>query len=193
MIAPTVFSFSDSSFSQPTHNFSSGQTVYLRLETSGSGDQEKTLRLLDSAKKELRKIILDQSGQGPFVFTATFLAPNDPGVYYLDIKINSGQGFSLAVQENINIGAQDSQVTVTTEAEAVVESSTPEDGDEVKEPIFSPTPSSPPKSDVSLPEPKNPPSLIESLVIWVEKIIDRFFGFFGFGLLLTKQVSFSIL
>lgn len=97
--------FSDSSFTQGTHQFNVGQTVYVRVEVSGSGDKERNLYLLDGEKNEFRKIVLERSGDGPFVFTAEFLAPEMAGVYYLDIKIKS-DGFSFSSQENINVSGE---------------------------------------------------------------------------------------
>ena len=73
-------------FTQPTHNFAPGQMVYLRLETVGSGDQEKSLRVLDASKNEIQRLSLSQAGNGPFVFTASLTAPGTPGLYYLDIR-----------------------------------------------------------------------------------------------------------
>lgn len=112
--------FSDAEFSQPVNRFLPGQMVYIRIKAQGSGDKEKTLRVLDSNKKEVQKITLEQVGSGPFVFTASFLAPDASGVYYVDIKIDNGQGSVFSSQENINVGDSDGSASVSSEAESVV-------------------------------------------------------------------------
>lgn len=106
--------FSDSSYSKPTHNFSSGQTVYIRVENVGNGDKKKKILLLDSAKKEISTITLSQSGSGPYLFTTSFKAPNEAGIYYVDIKIDSGSGSVYSSQQNINVGEQQGSVRGTS-------------------------------------------------------------------------------
>lgn len=110
--------FSDPAFTQPTHNFSPGQMVYVRVESLVSGDREKTLRILDAEKREIQKLNLNQTGS---LFTASFPAPNNPGVYYIDIKIEDLGGSKFASQENINVGEATGAVSVSSEAKAEVE------------------------------------------------------------------------
>jgi hypothetical protein len=110
--------FKDPALNQPTREFSPGQTIYFYLETEGSGDQEKNLRLLDSEKREVQKIDLDRSGPGPFIFKASFPAPQTPGLYYLDLKIKSA-GFSLTSQTNLTVGDHQSS-SVSSEVKSVV-------------------------------------------------------------------------
>lgn len=116
----TSIIFADSSYSKPTHNFSPEQTVYIRVETVGNGDKQKTLLLLDSSKKEIFVITLGQSGNGPYIFTVSFKAPNQPGIYYVDIKIDSGSGSVYSSQQNINVGESQSSTTVVSEAKSEV-------------------------------------------------------------------------
>ena len=120
---PTIFS--DSNYSQSTNNFSTGQTVYLRYEWSGSGDKEKTLRILDSDKKEINRFSLNQSGG---YYTASFAAPGSAGIYYVDTRIDSGSGSVFNNQQNINVGgatggsvksSATSDVSVTTKGGVV--------------------------------------------------------------------------
>lgn len=106
--------FSDSNFSQPGRNFSPKQMVYVRV-TAGSGDKQKTLRLLDSEKKELKGLTFNQSGN---IYTVSFAAPASPGIYYVDIKIE-GEGSSYAHQENLMVGGVQGG-SVTAEAESQV-------------------------------------------------------------------------
>lgn len=108
--------FSDSGYTKPTHNFSPGQMIYIRVESLVSGDREKTLRLLDSEKKEVQRLNLNQNGN---IFTASFAAPNVPGVYYIDIKIEDSSGSKFASQENINVGGEKA-TSVISEAESEV-------------------------------------------------------------------------
>lgn len=123
----TLGIFSDTGFSQATNQFSPGQTVYVRVEAQGSGDKEKTLRVLDAGKDEVERMSLDQSGTGPYVFTASFAAPNAAGVYYVDIKLDSGQGSVYSAQANINVGDSGRSASVSSEAEGVaLEFSLPE-------------------------------------------------------------------
>ncbi len=112
--------FSDSSYSKPTHNFSPGQTVYIRIENVGNGDKQKTLLLLDSLKKEISAFTLAQSGSGSYVFTTSFKAPDSPGIYYVDIKIDSGSGSVYSSQQNINVGEQQGSTSVVSEAKSEV-------------------------------------------------------------------------
>ncbi len=92
---------SSAGFETQERDFSAGQRVYVRLQSSSSGDKEKTLKLLDSEKKEVLRLDFEVSGG---MYSASFIAPNKGGVYYLDIRIDSGQGSVFASQQNINIG-----------------------------------------------------------------------------------------
>lgn len=100
--------FNDSNFSQATHNFNPGQMVYVKVETSSTGDQQKILRLLDDGKNEIAQYIFNRSGDGQFTYTISFNAPNTPGIYYVDIKIQSDSN-NVAIQENINVNGETTQ------------------------------------------------------------------------------------
>lgn len=102
VLPKTQIIFSDSSYTQSTHNFSAGQTVYLRIENSGCGCTQKILRVLDNNKNEISQLTFDRAGASPYVFTASFSAPATEGIYYVDIKIE-GSGSSYANQQNINV------------------------------------------------------------------------------------------
>lgn len=125
--------FSDPAYSQPTHNFSPGQRVYIKVEAFG-GEKGKTLRLLDSSKNEIQRLTLNQSGN---VFTTSFTAPETSGIYYIDIKIE-GEGSSFASQENINVGKGCTSCSVSSEAESVAPSPT-------SSPTLTQTPTLPPE------------------------------------------------
>lgn len=113
--------FSDPHFSQPSHSFNPGDKIYVRIKTIIDGEKEKRLRLLDAEKKTLETLILAKSGQNPFIYSLSFAAPIDPGIYYLDIKIRDGQGSVYASQSNINVGRASGQA-VSSEAIAIAES-----------------------------------------------------------------------
>ena len=109
--------FADPNFSQATHSFKPGQTVYLKITSQTSGDREKTLRLLDSSKSQVLKMSLNQAGSNPYTFTGSFVLPSQEGVYYADVRIDNGQGAVFASQENINVG----QTSGSVSSEVVVQ------------------------------------------------------------------------
>lgn len=111
--------FSDPDFQNPTHNFSPGQMVYIKIEHSGNGEKQRLLKLLDKDKKEVALFTLNRSGNDPFIYTTSFKAPDGPGVYYVDIKIEGG-GSSFASQENINIGENEGSSSVISEVKSGV-------------------------------------------------------------------------
>jgi len=113
--------FSDPGFSQSTSQFSPEQIVYVQVKINNNGDQQKLLRLLDSNKKEIERIILSQSGSGPFVFTTSFSSPKTSGIYYVDIKIESDHGSVFTSQQNITVGDTNGMVEVSADAESIVD------------------------------------------------------------------------
>jgi len=95
-----AYIFADSNYTQATNKFSPGQKIYVRIEDSFRADKEKNLKLLNAAKEEILKIVLDQNGN---LFTTSLNAPASPGTYYLDIRIE-GEGSSFNAQQNLTIG-----------------------------------------------------------------------------------------
>lgn len=95
-----AYIFSDSNYTESTNKFSPGQKIYVRVEGSFRADKEKNLKLLNAAKEEILKIVLDQNGN---LFTTSLNAPSNPGTYYLDIRIE-GEGSSFNAQQNLTIG-----------------------------------------------------------------------------------------
>jgi hypothetical protein len=126
--------FADPDFSQPTNNFSPGQKIYLRIETMVSGNQEKTLSLLNTEKTELKRITLNQAGSGPYFFTTSFNAPGSPGVYYLDIRLKSSDGSVFSSQRNINVGQFKQGVSVSSEVEVKIDGKTEAEAEFESEP-----------------------------------------------------------
>jgi len=108
--------FSDGEFKIPAHNFSAGKKIYVHLIISGSGEEEKVIRLLDAGKNEIDRVSPNQEGNNPYTYTATFIAPAKDGTYYIDAKIKDGEGFTFAGQQNISVSSQaESRVSVSEE------------------------------------------------------------------------------
>lgn len=139
--------FSDPAYSQSTNNFSSGQMVYVRVETAGAGERKNELQVLDAEKEIIQAMSMNKSGAGPYVYTASFRAPEASGVYYVDIKIE-GEGSSFASQKNINVDGGGGASSVSSVAKSIV-------GQEPQVEIFSPSPPTPtptPKSQIEVEE-----------------------------------------
>lgn len=158
--------FSDSNFSQATHNFNPGQTVYIKVNTTSTGDQQKILRFLDSNKNEIAQYIFNRSGDGEYIYTISFNVPNISGIYYVDIKIQS-ESNNVAIQENINVSGDVKGETVQSVAPSFSPNST-----------HNPSPSCPsisPESSVSAsPSPSNLPNS-PSLFANIFTLINNFF------------------
>lgn len=111
--APIIFS--DPAYSQPNHNFSAGETIYVKV-VAGNGEKQKVLRLLNDGKQEITRYIFNQSGN---VYTINFSAPEKEGIYYIDVRIE-GEGSSFASQQNINIGSDSQSGYAVSSAESKV-------------------------------------------------------------------------
>lgn len=161
--------FSDPAFTQPSNNFSAGQMIYLKIESPVNGDREKSLRILDSEKRETYRLSLNQSGN---IFTASFVAPSVPGVYYIDIKIEDAGGSKFASQENINVGEGSGQVEVSAEAESVVVQGSLMPP--TFEPVASPQPTVEADQPVNLkPSEETPPSFMAQIIEFFSKFIAK--------------------
>lgn len=109
--------YTDPEYTQPSNNFTPGQEVFIRLETTSSGEQEASLRLLNSQKIELSRYSFQRNGNSPYVFTAMLKAPEETGTYYLDIRIDSGLGAVFSGQQNINVGQAEGVVKAEAHAQ----------------------------------------------------------------------------
>lgn len=175
-VTPAII-FSDPDFTQATHQFSPSQTIYLKIETLGSGDQEKTARLLDAQKNQIQAITLNQAGSGPFVFTASLAAPSNPCTYYLDIKIKS-QSFSYASQQNLQVGEQSGSVSVLSEAVSEVNQTVGG-----TESLISPSPFPSPEEKTQAPPgplPPHPASLFSQIKDWFKTFFSYLSDLFKF-------------
>ena len=121
-VASTFFTSPDANFASQTTQFSTNQTVYLKLESGSSGEKAKVFRLLDSNKNEIGQysLSLQSEDKGKYVFTSTFKAPGRDGIYYIDIKLDDGKGSTFAGQKNINVGAGGGDVRSSVESHTSV-------------------------------------------------------------------------
>lgn len=103
VIGSTFATYSDSNFSSQTTNFSTGANVYFKLVSNSSGGEESSFNLLNSQKGKVMSLDINRSGSGPYTYTANFKAPNEPGVYYVDVKLKDNSSSSFSGQRNINI------------------------------------------------------------------------------------------
>ncbi|OGY23972.1 MAG: hypothetical protein A2Y57_00670 [Candidatus Woykebacteria bacterium RBG_13_40_7b] len=106
----------DPNFSSSTTNFSVGQKVYIRIDTSNPGNDKQILKLLDNLYNEITTYNLSRSGEGPYVYSADFSAPNDTGYYSLEGRIESGGETTVSVK-TIKIGSAEGNVKVKTKIE----------------------------------------------------------------------------
>lgn len=90
-----------SDFSSDVRNFSSGQTVYVRVETDNLGDSQKVLNVRDNDYKLLTSYTLSKSGN---TFSANFPAPSGEGYYSLEAKIESN-GQNATSVKTIKVGS----------------------------------------------------------------------------------------
>lgn len=115
--------FADLDCSQATVNFSPGDQVYLKIETFNDGEQQRTVKLLNSQKETLSTFILQREGNNPFIFKQSFPAPNEEGIFYLHLDIKGDGGSVYVAESNINVGKTSGEVKSTAIAEANVKSS----------------------------------------------------------------------
>lgn len=148
--------FADNIFTQEKINFKSGDTVYVKVETSISGEDEKSLRLLDWQKQKVSDLPLEKTDFG---FKSSFAAPAQDGVYYLNLRLRTG-GSTFSAERNINVGKAEGGVR------SEVSSKTSINADEFDE---GPTPSPAPTKTQIPKEIPSPPNLTD--------FINKFFGF----------------
>lgn len=78
---------SDSSFATKTHEFSAGQTIYVRVTSDVSGSTKRELNLRDNSYKLITTYQLSPIGSNQY--TASFSAPNNAGIYSLEARLES--------------------------------------------------------------------------------------------------------
>jgi|SRR3989344_815627 len=90
-----------SDFSSDVRDFSAGQTIYVKIETDNSGDNQKVLNLRDNSYNLLKTYPLNKSGS---VYTVSFGAPSGDGYYSLEAKIESS-GQNTTSVKTVKVGS----------------------------------------------------------------------------------------
>lgn len=85
----------NSSFSSLTDKFSSGQTIYARVESDSEGDKKRELNLRDDKYNLITTYSLSKNGN---VFSTSLSAPQNSGYYSLEAKIESAGSVSTSVK-----------------------------------------------------------------------------------------------
>lgn len=94
----------NSNFSSEDLNFNSGDRVYIRVESDGSGNSQKVLNIRDNQYNLVSSVDLAKSGNQ---FSASFNAPNNQGYFSLEVVIE-GDGKSSKSVKTIKVGSPDS-------------------------------------------------------------------------------------
>lgn len=90
----------NANFSSSDLNFDSGDRVYIRVESDGSGSSQKVLNIRDNQYNLVSSINLSKSGNQ---FTASFNVPSDQGYFSLEAVIE-GDGASSKSVKAIKVG-----------------------------------------------------------------------------------------
>lgn len=153
--------FADANYSQSTVNFSPGDRIYLKIETFNDGEQQRTVKLLNSQKETLSTFALQREGNNPFIFKQSFPAPNEEGIFYLHLDIKGSGGSVYTAESNINVGKTSGEAKSEAFAEVNIQ--------EKVQPtiLLTPTPYQ------SLPPKKN-----EGLTGVVQEVLDAYANFF---------------
>jgi hypothetical protein len=91
---------SNSDFSVSDDNFSSGQTVYVKIDASNGGSDRSVLNVRNSSYNILNTYTFSNSGN---TFSANFPAPSGEGYYSLEAQIKS-EGSSNVSVKTIKVG-----------------------------------------------------------------------------------------
>lgn len=114
--------FADPDCSQARVNFSPGDQVYLKIETFNDGEQQRTVKLLNSQKETLSTFALQREGNNPFIFKQSFPAPNEEGIFYLHLDIKGDGGSVYVAESNINVGKTSGEVKSEAFSEVNIQS-----------------------------------------------------------------------
>lgn len=91
----------DPSFTNRTHEFSAGQTIYVRVTSEVSGSTKRELNLRDNSYKLITTYQLSPAGSNQY--TASFSAPNTAGIYSLEARLES-DGSVVNLVQTIEVG-----------------------------------------------------------------------------------------
>lgn len=99
-INQTQITFKDSNYTSSTNKFKGNETVFVKFETSASGNDQNEVWLLNSSKERIQRIALRRTGSGPYTYFGEFKLPNPTGQYYLSINLK-GDNSSFSFEQNI--------------------------------------------------------------------------------------------
>ena len=112
----------NSDFSDPSQNFSTGQTIYVKVEANSQGTQKHDLNLRDNSYNLISTYNLENKGGN--TFSGFLPAPKNSGYYSLEAKVESpgavttkvktikiGTGVSANVKLNVDVHTSGEKVT----------------------------------------------------------------------------------
>lgn len=113
-VKSTSSTYSDSSYTASSNRFTLGSPIYIRIVTQSKGTQKRTIQILDSNKNKIQEVVPQIKADGDTLVYTGITTINNPGTYYLDVKIEDGSN-SFSLQQNIEItGNKEPEVSVGT-------------------------------------------------------------------------------
>ena len=97
-----LYLYSGANSSVSKNNFFVLEKIFLRFQSLNAGTQKNELKILNSSHEQIALYRLRQAGGRPFTYTASFLAPEPPGTYYLDIRLEDETGLFVG-QQNFEV------------------------------------------------------------------------------------------
>lgn len=94
--------FKDQHFTNPSNKFNGDDTVYIKVNTSVTGEGGNDAWLLNENKEKIQKIILRRTESGSYTYLGEVKLPNSLGQYYLSINIKGDNG-SFSFEQNIEV------------------------------------------------------------------------------------------
>ncbi len=101
-ITNSTITFKDKDYKEPSNKFQGNDIVYIRFNTSSSGELKQEILLLDSNKNKIQTIELSKQGQNPIIYSGSFKMPKEIGQYYLSINIKDNEN-SFSFEQNIEV------------------------------------------------------------------------------------------
>ncbi|MBI2029703.1 threonylcarbamoyl-AMP synthase [Candidatus Gottesmanbacteria bacterium] len=94
--------YSNSNYTNSTNRFQTGNTIYIKIDTTSTGSKNRIIRILDSNKNLVSNVNTNvKSANNQLQYTGS-INLNNPGTYYLDVKIEDDSN-SFSLQQNIEI------------------------------------------------------------------------------------------
>lgn len=169
----------DSNFSEISREFSQGETVFVRVQSSNPGMNKREITLRDNKYAVIQSFTPQRSGFGPYSFTASFAAPQTPEFYSIESRIETAGSSDVDVKTiqigksssaNVNINTKISQKGQTL-GEKTIPSSSP-----TGQPTPPTTDSPAPPASVT-PSPSQPPGLFEIIRNFLTSIFQTLLPF----------------